>query len=243
MLGLRRALLALFALGIIFAGLDVALVLASAHEDQKVVTAILGPLIGLSFIGTGVFAWWRRPLNRFGLLMTGVGFAWFLAGLAESNNSTVFTLGSFVEPLYLVIVIQMVLAFPTGRLETFGQRATIVAGYLVVLAVRLPFFMLGGDIGSGLSGPVPDNVFALFDEPDLADVFDYTATFVAIVILVATLVLLVRKRLVATPPQRRALAPMLWTGLGLAAFLGLAFLFDLFGLPDEMANVAGLLAL
>jgi signal transduction histidine kinase len=240
--GLRRALLALFALGILFAGLDVALVLASQHEDQKVATAILGPVIGLSFIGTGVFAWWRRPLNRFGLLMTGVGFAWFLAGLAESNNATVFTLGSYVEPLYLVLVIQMVLAFPTGRLETFGQRVTIIAGYLDVLLVRLPFFLLGGDIGSGLNGPVPDNVFAIW-HTDLADVFDYTATFVAIVILVMTLVLLVRKRRDATPPQRRALAPMLWTGLALAAFLGLAFLFDLFGLPDEMGNVAGLLAL
>jgi signal transduction histidine kinase len=241
--GLRRALLALFALGVLFAGLDVALVLTSSHEEHKVATAILGPVIGLGFIGTGVFAWWRRPLNRFGLLMTGVGFAWFLGGLAESNNSTVFTLGSYVEPLYLVIVIQMVLAFPTGRLETFGQRAMIVAGYLDVLAVRLPFFLLGGDIAGGVKRPVPDNVLALFDQPDLADVFDYTSTFIAIVVLVATLVLLLRKRRAATPPQRRALAPMLWTGLALAAFLGLAFLFDVIGLPGEMANAAGLLAL
>src|SRR3954464_10864 len=115
MLGLRRALFALFVVGVVFAGFDVALVLTSSHDDQRVADAILGPLIGLSFIGTGVFAWWRRPLNRFGLLMTGVGFAWFLAGLTESNNSTVFTVGSYVEPLYLVIVIQMVLSFPTGR--------------------------------------------------------------------------------------------------------------------------------
>jgi signal transduction histidine kinase len=241
--GLRRALLALFALGVLFAGLDVALVLTSSHEEHKVATAILGPVIGLGFIGTGAFAWWRRPLNRFGLLMTGVGFAWFLGGLAESNNSTVFTLGSYVEPLYLVIVIQMVLAFPTGRLETFGQRAMIVAGYLDVLAVRLPFFLLGGDIAGGVKRPVPDNVLALFDQPDLADVFDYTSTFIAIVVLVATLVLLLRKRRAATPPQRRALAPMLWTGLALAAFLGLSFLFDVIGLPGEMANAAGLLAL
>jgi signal transduction histidine kinase len=243
MLGLRRALLALFALGVIFAGLDVALALTSSHEEQKLVTALLGPLIGLSFIGTGVFAWWRRPLNRFGLLMTGVGFAWFLAGLTESNNSTVFTIGSYVEPLYLVIVIQMVLSFPTGRLETFAQRVTIAAGYLTVLAVRLPFFLLGGDISSDLSGPRPDNVFAIVDAPDLADVFDYTATFIAVVVLVSTLVLLVRKRQAATPPQRRALAPMLWTGLALVVLLGIAFLIDVLGLPSEIGDVAGLLAL
>jgi signal transduction histidine kinase len=243
MLGLRRALLALFALGVIFAGLDVALALASTHEDQKLVTALLGPLIGLSFMGTGVFAWWRRPLNRFGLLMTGVGIAWFLSGLTESNNSTVFTIGSYVEPLYLVIVIQMVLSFPTGRLETLGQRVTIAAGYLVVLAVRLPFFLLGGDISSDLKGPRPDNVFALVDAPDLADVFDYTSTFLAVVILVSTLVLLVRKRQAATVPQRRALAPMLWTGLALVGLLGIAFIIDVLGLPGRIGDVAGLLAL
>jgi signal transduction histidine kinase len=243
MLGLRRALLALFALGVIFAGLDVALALTSTHEDQKVVTAILGPLIGLSFMGTGVFAWWRRPLNRFGLLMTGVGIAWFLSGLTESNNSTVFTIGSYVEPLYLVIVIQMVLSFPTGRLETFAQRATIAAGYLDVLAVRLPFFLLGGDIVGDLKGPRPDNVLAVVDAPDLADVFDYTSTFVAVVVLVATLVLLVRKRQAATPPQRRALAPMLWTGLALVGLLGIAFVIDVLGLPGRIGDVAGLLAL
>src|SRR6188472_2178861 len=243
MLGLRRALLALFALGVIFAGLDVALALSSSHEDQKLVTALLGPLIGLSFIGTGVFAWWRRPLNRFGLLMTGVGFAWFLAGLTASNNSTVFTIGSYVEPLYLVLVIQMVLSFPTGRLETFAQRATIAAAYLDVLAVRLPFFLLGGDISSDLKGPRPDNVLAVVDAPDLADVFDYTAMFIAVVVLVSTLVLLVRKRQAATPPQRRALAPMLWTGLALVALLGIAFLVDVLGLPGRIGDVAGLLAL
>jgi signal transduction histidine kinase len=243
MLGLRRALLALFALGVIFAGLDVALALTSTHEDQKVVTAILGPVIGLSFIGTGVFAWWRRPLNRFGLLMTGVGIAWFLAGLTASNNSTVYTIGSYVEPLYLVIVIQMVLSFPTGRLETLAQRVTIAAGYLDVLAVRLPFFLLGGDISGDLKGPRPDNVLAVVDAPDLADVFDYTATFIAVVVLVSTLVLLVRKRQAATPPQRRALAPMLWTGLALVALLGIAFLVDVLGLPGRIGDVAGLLAL
>jgi signal transduction histidine kinase len=241
--GLRRALLALFALGVIFAGLDIALALSSTHEEQKVVTAILGPLIGLSFMGTGVFAWWRRPLNRFGLLMTGVGIAWFLSGLTESNNSTVFTIGSYVQPLYLVLVIQMVLSFPTGRLETFAQRATIAAAYLDVLAVRLPFFLLGGDIVGNMKGPRPDNVLALVDAPDLADVFDYTSTFVAVAVLVSTLVLLVRKRQAATPPQRRALAPMLWTGLALVGLLGIAFIIDVLGLPGRIGDVAALLAL
>ena len=95
MLGLRRALIALFCVGVLFAGFDLALVLASDHQDQKAVAAVLGPLIGLAFIGTGAFAWWRRPLNRFGVLMTSVGFAWFLGGLTSANGSVVFTIGNY----------------------------------------------------------------------------------------------------------------------------------------------------
>src|SRR5919108_565175 len=123
--GLRRALIALFVVGVLFAGVDLALVLTSNHDDQKVVGAILGPLIGLGFIGTGAFAWWRRPLNRFGLLMTAVGFAWFMGGLIESDNAIVYTIGSYISPLYLVLVVQLVLSFPTGRLETTASPAIV----------------------------------------------------------------------------------------------------------------------
>src|SRR5919108_174802 len=130
MLGLRRALLALFVVGVLFAGFDLALVLTSNHDDQKVVTAILGPLIGLAFVGTGAFAWWRRPLNRFGPLMTAVGSAWFVAGLTESNDAVVFTIGNYVAPLYLVLVVQMLLSFPTGRLDRGAPRWIVALAYI-----------------------------------------------------------------------------------------------------------------
>jgi signal transduction histidine kinase len=243
MVGLRRALIALFVVGVIFAALDVSLVLTSTHEPNKAVTAILAPLIGLSFIGTGVFAWWRRPLNRFGLLMLSVGFAWFLAGLAESNNPTVFTIGVWVAPLYLAIVVHMVLAFPTGRLETIGQRAIIIAGYLTALLVRLPFILLGGDLATGFSGLPPENAFQIADAPDLAALFDYTSTFIALVLLVTALVLLVRKRRASTRPQRRAQAPMLWTGLALLGLLGLSFGLDVVGAPTSVVDATQTLAL
>src|SRR4051794_41197530 len=96
--GLPRALLALFAVGVLCAAADVALVLASHHEDQKAIAAILGPLIGLSFIGTGAFAWWRRPLNRFGLLMTAVGFAWVIGGAAQTHTAGGLTGGRHTPP-------------------------------------------------------------------------------------------------------------------------------------------------
>src|SRR4051794_8815384 len=139
--GLRRALLALFALGVLFAGADVALVLTSDHETQKALAAVLIPLIGLAFVGTGTFAWWRRPLNRFGLLMTAVGFAWFIGQLTESNNAVVYTVASFVGPLYLVLVIQLGLSFPTGRLDR-GSPAIMAGAHFSPHVPALPVFLL-----------------------------------------------------------------------------------------------------
>ena len=93
---LRAALIALFAASVAMAAVMVALVVSSDHESSPELAATLGPFIGLSFCGTGVFAWLRRPHNRFGALMTGVGFAWFLSALTEANDPWVSTLGVYL---------------------------------------------------------------------------------------------------------------------------------------------------
>src|SRR3954454_19339646 len=184
--GLRRALLALFAVGALCAAVDVALVRASHHEDQKGVAAILGPLIGLAFIGTGAFAWWRRPLNRFGLLMTAVGFAWFVGGMTESNDSVVFTVGSYVGPLYLVLVVQLVLAFPTGRLGEPAARWIVALAYVDAFVLTLPVFLLDGDLNNPKGAP--DNAFAIVHAPGVAGVVDVVTSILGFGVAAATAV-------------------------------------------------------
>jgi hypothetical protein len=57
----------------------VAIELASDHREAKTVWAIFGPAVGWSFIGTGLYAWRRRPESGTGALMVladdGVGGA------------------------------------------------------------------------------------------------------------------------------------------------------------------------
>src|SRR3954451_19088521 len=242
MVALRRALLALFALGVVFAGLVVAITLISRHEPHKGEVAIFGALIGLSFVGVGISAWWRRPLNRFGLLMTGVGFAWFVAGLREANSSALFTIGTYLGPLYIVVAVHMVLTFPSGRLETTAQRVVVAAGYFAVLAIALPYILLGGDIDSDLSGPRPGNALQNRDTPDIAAVFGYVASFVGVVCLIAAVVLVLAKLRDATAPQRRQQLPMVATGLVLMLFLTLSLLLDAVGAddPGRVASVGAL---
>src|SRR3954454_6794243 len=236
--GLRRALLALFFVGVLCAAADVALVLTSDHETQRALAAIIGPLIGLGFVGTGAFAWWRRPLNRFGPLMTAVGFAWFIGALTESNDAVVYTIGSYVGPLYLVLVVQMVLSFPTGRLDPGAPRAIVAVAYVTAFVLTLPVFLLDGD----LNGPkgAPDNAFVVLHARGAADALDVVTSLLGFAVAAATAVVLIRRRREATPPQRRAQAPMLWTGLTVIVFLALVFAGDTVGLPDSVLGVVGL---
>jgi signal transduction histidine kinase len=250
MLPLRRALLLLVGIGVVFAGADVAVVLASGHQTERAVSAILGPIIGLSFIGTGALAWLRRPHNRFGALMVGVGFAWFLAGLTAANAPALASIGAYLAPLYLVLVAQVVISFPTGRAETDLARVIVAAAYVDVLLVRLPYFLLGGSLEESAradagNGNFPANSLALTQRPDLASVFEVFATLIAIAALAGIVVVLVRKWHTATATQRRAQAPMLWTGLFLVATLLLTFLLNLLGTGrtgEDVSAIANLVA-
>jgi signal transduction histidine kinase len=222
MSSLRAALIALFAASVAMAAVMVALVVSSDHQTSKELAATLGPFIGLSFCGTGVFAWLRRPHNRFGALMTGVGFAWFLSALTEANDPWVYTLGVYLGPLYLVLVGHMLLAFPSGRLETTAARTLIVIGYLDALLVQLPSFFLNADISG--TDHAPANAWGIIDDPDGAQVFSTVAQLVGVALIIWLAVLLFQKRKVATPPQRRAMAPVLWTGVALMCTLTVASL-------------------
>src|SRR4051812_15620726 len=227
MSSLRAALIALFAASVAMAAVMVALVVSSDHESAKPLTAVIAPFIGLSFCGTGAFAWLRRPHNRFGALMTAVGFAWFLSGLTEANDPWVYTLGVYLGPLYMVLVGHMLLAFPSGRLETTQARTLIAIAYLTALAVQIPFFLLGGDITGDQNAP--KNAWALADAPDSAQVFATVAQLVAAVLIVWLALQLFEKRKVASPPQRRAMAPVLWTGVVLMVTLAVGVVQQLFG--------------
>src|ERR687893_2584403 len=91
--GLRRALFALGAVGFAAGALPLELALADEGGHQRVLIAVTGPLIGWAFIGTGIYAWLRQPENRFGALMTAVGFSACLAGLRVSTEPWVFITG------------------------------------------------------------------------------------------------------------------------------------------------------
>jgi signal transduction histidine kinase len=220
-----RALLLLAGAGFAFGVLYVGLVLGSDHVDVRGLTAALGLLVGWSFIGTGLFAWWRRPGNRTGVLMAAVGFAWFATGVSAANDDLLFTIGIALDGVFPAIAGHLLLAFPTGRLHTRAERTVVAAVYFTVTVLQVPSLLFESD---------PRNLLVVEPDQQLSDLLDALQFGVVLVLFVASSALLVRRWAAAPTAQRRTLDPVMWTGgASLAAYV-LAKGFDAAGSRVEV---------
>ena len=104
-------------------GVVIALELASDHQDPKALWAIFGPAVGWSFIGTGLYAWRRKPDSRIGALMILLGFAWFLFTLDAANSPLLYTVGLVLGGLWGSLFLHIGVSFPTGRLQPTRSTA------------------------------------------------------------------------------------------------------------------------
>jgi signal transduction histidine kinase len=204
-----------------------AIVLSSEHVEDRGLDAALGLLVGWSFIGTGVFAWWRRPGNRTGLLMAAAGFAWFASGVSASDSDALFTIGIALDALFPAILGHLLVAFPTGRLETVAERVVAAGAYLTVTVLQIPS-LLFEEPGE------PRNLLVVEGDQALSDALDAVQFAVAVVVIAASWAIIVRRE--RTQPRGRAWRPVLWTsGVAVAAFL-LAKGFDAVGSPQDVLD-------
>ena len=83
-------------------------------------------LIGWIYLYGGLAIWSSRPANRTGRLMTLVGLTWFIGNLQLSDLPVVHDIGVAFADVLFVCLIALILAYPTGRLETRLDRYTVV---------------------------------------------------------------------------------------------------------------------
>jgi signal transduction histidine kinase len=206
--GLRRALLALAAVGFVAGAVPLALALANEGGHQRELIAVTGPLIGWAFIGTGIFAWLRRPENRFGALMTAVGFSACVAGLRVATEPWVFVFGLLFIAAQWALLYHMLLAFPGGTVRS-GLERLLVAGMYFNAVVAHPVQSLFNDTARmGL----PENPLLIAGHPELARDLSRARFWFALVLLGALAVVLLRRWAAARGSQRQALAPVLVSG-------------------------------
>lgn len=237
MRSLRLALIGLGAAGIAIGIVTVLIVLDSDHaEEIRAGATVFTPLVGFSFLGTGLFAWWRRPDNATGPLMTAVGFTWFLSLLDASAEPALFAIGGLLAALPYGIFLHMLVAFPSGRLAGPTERGLVALGYLattVVQTAAVLFLATGeGDVCSGC----PPNPILIADLPGLASALFGVQAMFALVGLSGIGIVLARRWRAAPPGYRRALGPVLACGSAAVAMLLLSLISDFTGFPDDTAE-------
>lgn len=211
----------------VLAVLQVSVALGNEGRGTSGGLAALPAVVGLVYVGAGLIAWSRRPQNRIGALLTAAGLAWIGWGLRAADVPFLAALGLLCGPLPFAITMHLLLAFPSGRLESSAERIVVSAGYLLLPLVYAPTELLGASSGDGIQ------VLDVADDAALAHVAQAIQTAAAALLLVATAALLFRRPRSGHPGRPRA------TPLYVSGLVGLAVVVLLDALDGAALTAAG----
>ena len=212
-----RLWLAVAPAAIVVGAIVTAFILVSNHLDDPGLQAVLTALTGGSFIAAGLVARTRRPLNRTGLLLIAVGYTWFLgAGLLASNYSLPWTVGVAFANIAGAFLVHLLLAYPSGRLQSRWEVVVVVYGYALVTVGVLAHLLF--DANPARCDDCPNNAFLVRENEVAADVITGLIRVLAVAFLLAVVATLVQRWRRSSPAARRTLTPVLLAG-GAAVFL------------------------
>ena len=180
----------------------------SDYADKTGVVIAAHVAIGMSFVLVGILAWSLRPENRVGVLMTAVGLAYFMTDVGWISTPATFVVADEWRGMFYGFLFWLLLAFPSGRLESRADR-TFVVLFFVYLALIRPFPSTAF-YDPRLEGPfdAPGNPLLVRGDPDLNATVDRWLSAVDAALIVTLFVLVVRHWRRAGRYARRALTPV-----------------------------------
>jgi signal transduction histidine kinase len=203
----RPLLVAIVLAALACGGAVIALELTSDHQDLKALWAIFGPAVGWSFIGTGLYAWRRRPESRIGALMILLGFAWFLFTLDAADSPLLYTLGLVLGGLWGSLFLHIGVSFPTGRLTDGTARRLAIIGYVVFPLAPVPALLFAAPHDLGCDD-CPTNLLLIRHDADLAAVLTGLTALATLVLFAFVLAWAVRRWRRTPPIERLQLTPV-----------------------------------
>lgn len=238
MKSLRSALIFIGVAGFAFGLMMMYVIFTSDREDTAAIDAVLTLVPSWAFIGTGLFAWWRRPNNRSGLLMVLVGFAWLLVPLSLSDVPALFAIAMFTSNLAWVLLALLLLSFPGGRLEQRWHRWLMV-GFLVdaCLLTGLTGILSGPELATFDCRDCPANPIPLWDRPDIARALDSIAQIGGVILLIVLVVVLVRRYRALAGANQAAVRPVLSVGAMTVLLIGVLVSTQALDLDDTITQV------
>ena len=165
----------LLSLGLLLGAITAAVTASGSSSQYAWLEALARALTVVAPISVGVYALRRRPFQHFGAMLVLAGVVWFLTTLTNSQSEVLYSVGRVaawvVEPLLLYLL----LAFPSGRLEHRLDRWLVAAMVLMLLILYLPTallverYVVPGPWMS-CSSDCPDNAFMVAgSEPAVID--------------------------------------------------------------------------
>lgn len=125
---------------------------------------------GLSFVVSGTLAWRTRPEMLTGPLIAVAGVLWLLGGIRRASDPVLFTAGVLLTNLYLPVLIQMVLGFPSGRLRRRWERWFVGAAWLLAtVGVAAEWLFFDPRLAPSTYPSTSINLLLIRDVPALAE--------------------------------------------------------------------------
>jgi PAS domain S-box-containing protein len=203
--------------------LALALILTSNHAGNRVVNAVLDPLVGWSFALSGLVAWSRRPNNGTGRLLVLVSFAWFASLIADANNDVVFTVSQIFGSVTLAVFAHLLLAYPEGRLDSRLERFLVFSGYALAIVANATLLLVYPRSGCPNTGACPKNLFLLTRDHTLRTVLSAAFDAAAAVLIVAIVLVLIRHWHRSSPARKRFLRQIYVAGVAALLLLAAGF--------------------
>jgi signal transduction histidine kinase len=210
---LERALSAIALAGVLMGIALFVIVATSEVPAAPLFEAFVTLLVGWSFIGTGLYAWDRRPANLIGGLMVCVGFAIFVAELTVSDGPLAAAIGFACNSLPVVFLIHLLVVFPSGRIQTRLDRFYVTYAYVAGgFIAGFPILFYNPATDPDCTHCVSSNPFLIHDNLAFVNTWLNVLSAVSIPVLAALFVHLVRRARRGTPEERRSQEPVWWAG-------------------------------
>jgi signal transduction histidine kinase len=211
----RLQVAAVAAAGAVMTAIAAAVTLDGGYSDHPDLDALVRALSVCLPIAVGLYARRLPSFRRFGDLLVLAGGCWFLTTLAGSRDDLLYSTGRVSDWVAEIVLLYVLLAFPTGRLGATERRLMRVATAILV-ALWLPTALLiesypSPTFSSSCSSDCPANAFMIpASEPGwVGAVLLPLREAITFAMFAAAAWILVRRIRRSSHVMRRTLAPVL----------------------------------
>ncbi len=225
----RQQSAGVLALGLVLGGVGAAVTATSPFVHGSLAVGVVALSIVLPFaVAAELRA--RYPDRVLGALLIGIGIAYFIRSLAAIDSSLTYAPARAIGQFSEVLLVWLMLAFPSGQLPRPWSRAIVIAGAASIVLLWLPVLATSPQIPAGgvfvpCGADCPANRLMVSSNASASEALEALFRGVAALIMVATAGVLAARLHRASDVMRRILAPVLLASIArtaaVAAYLAL----------------------